>query len=137
MIMPEFTVGEQYHHSGVVVVAICGELDIVTAPQVEDSLAYLAATRHHRLVLDTAQLSFCDAAGIRVMVRARMRADERGGWLRLAAASTRLRWLLEILGLGASLPAYDTVAHAIAGTRGPARPEAADTTSTSVLAAGA
>jgi anti-anti-sigma factor len=134
MIMREFTVGEQHRNGGVVVVAVSGELDIWTAPRVEDCLAYLAATGHHRLVLDTARLSFCDAAGIRVMVRARMRADERGGWLRLAAASARLRRLLDILALGRFLPAYDTVAHAIAGTPAPA--EAADTPSDSLLAAG-
>lgn len=131
--MREFTVGEQHQSDGVVVVDISGELDIGTAPQVEDCLAYLTATGHHRLVLDTAQLSFCDAAGIRVMVRARVRADERGGWLRLAAASARLLWLLDILALGTFLPVYDTVAHAIAGTDAPAP---ADTPSATLLAAG-
>jgi anti-sigma B factor antagonist len=136
MIMPEFTVGEQHQSGGVVVVAVSGELDIGTAPRVEDCLAYLASTGHHRLVLDTARLSFCDAAGIRVMVRARMRADERGGWLRLAAASARLLWLLDILALGTFLPAYDTVAHAIAGPDAPAPAAAADTPSGRLLAAG-
>lgn len=133
--MSEFTVGEQ-HQSGVVVVDISGELDIGTAPRVEDCLAHLTATGHHRLVLDTARLSFCDAAGIRVMVRARMRADERGGWLRIAAASARLHWLLDILALRTCLPVYDTVVHAIAGTEMPTATEAADTPSARLLAAG-
>jgi anti-sigma B factor antagonist len=136
MIMPEFTVGEQHHSGGVVVVDISGELDIGTAPRVEDCLAYLAATGHDRLVLDTLRLSFCDAAGIRVMVRARIRADERGGWLRLAAAGARLRWLLGILALESYLPVYDTVVHAIAGTAMPAPTEAADIPSAGLLAAG-
>lgn len=133
--MRDFTIGEQ-HQRGVVVVDISGELDIGTAPQVEDRLAHLSATGHHHLVLDTARLSFCDAAGIRVMIRARMRADERGGWLRLAAASARLRWLLDILALGTYLPTYDTVVHAIAGTNMPASTEETDTPSASLLAAG-
>ena len=135
--MPEFTVGEQHRNGGVVVVAVSGELDIGTAPRVEDRLAYLAATGHHRLVLDTALLSFCDAAGIRVMVRARMRADEQGGWLRLAAASCRLRWLVDILALVTYLPAYDTVVQAIAGTDMPARAEAANPLSAGLFASGA
>lgn len=134
--MPEFTVGVQHHRDGVVVVDISGELDIGTAPRVEDRLAYLAATGHHRLVLDTVRLSFCDAAGIRVMVRARMRADERGGWLRLAAASARLRWLLDILALETYLPVYDTVVHAIAGTHPPVRTGDTDSSSSGVLVAG-
>jgi anti-anti-sigma factor len=136
MIMPEFTVGEQHQSGGVVVVAVSGELDIGTAPRVEDCLAYLTATGHHRLVLDAARLSFCDAAGIRVMVRARMRADERGGWLRLAAVSARLRWLLDILALRTYLPVYDTVAHAIAGTDMPTSTEVGDTPGVGLLTAG-
>lgn len=134
--MREFTLSEQ-HHRGVAVVAVSGELDLATAPQFEDYFAHLAATGHHCLVLDTARLSFCDAAGIRVMISARMRADARGGWLRLAAPSPRLRWLLEILALEICLPAFETVVHAIADTGIPTWTEAAGTPSAGLLAAGA
>lgn len=135
--MREFTIGEQHYRSGAVVVAVSGELDIATAPRLEDCLAHLAATGHQRLVLDTAQLGFCDASGIRVMVRARMRADERGGWLRLAAAGPRLCRLLDILALGTLLPTYDTIAHAVAGADPSDRTEAAETLSAGLFAADA
>ena len=113
--MHQLTLTERHYPGDVVVVAMAGELDIATASELDELLIRLAASGHHRLVLDTAQLVFCDASGIRVLIRARARVDGQQGWLRLAAVDPRLRKILRILALGRVLPAFDDVYRAVLG----------------------
>lgn len=105
----QLTLSKRHYPDGVVVVGISGELDIATAPDLDDFLIHLAATGHHHLVLNMARLTFCDASGIRVMIRARARADAQLGWLHLMAVSPRLHRILTILALLRVLPASDSV----------------------------
>lgn len=113
--MNQLTLSERHCPDDVVVVSMSGELDIATSPQLDGYLVDLAAAGHHRLVLDTAQLTFCDASGIGVLVRARARADGQRGWVRLATVAPRLRKVLAILALLTVLPAFDDVSRAILG----------------------
>ena len=101
--------------NGVVVLAVSGELDVVSGPQLDGRLAALAAAGHQRVVLDAADLEFCDASGITVLLRGNARAREQQGWLRLAAAHARVRRVLAITALTRELPVFDTAADAIAG----------------------
>jgi anti-sigma B factor antagonist len=102
---------------GVVVVTMSGELDLATSTRFGDHLTRLSDTGCHRLVLDTARLSSCDAAGLRVMIKAAVRARGQHGWLRLAAPDAKLGKILELVKLDAILPVYSTVTEALAGTR--------------------
>lgn len=113
--MHELTLTEHYYSGDIVVVAVSGELDIATAAELDDYLLDLAATGHHRLVLDTARLEFCDASGIHVLVRAGARSANERGWLRLAAVDPRLRRILGILALTTALPMFDSVSCAVLG----------------------
>ena len=62
---------------GVVVLRPRGELDLVTAPEVEAAIHDgLDAGRH--VVLDLGALAFLDSSGIRALVEARAAAAERG-----------------------------------------------------------
>jgi anti-sigma B factor antagonist len=114
----QLTLSERHFPDDVVVVAVSGELDIATAVVLDDYLIHLAATGHHRLVLDTALLTFCDCSGIRVLIRGRARVAQRG-WLRLAAVDPRLRKILAILSLIPALPAFADVPRAILGAQSP------------------
>jgi anti-sigma B factor antagonist len=104
------------HERGVSVLTVCGELDMWSGPQLDDYLIDLAALGRGRVVLDAAGLTFCDAAGIRILLRGHARARAREGWLRLAGADRRVRRVLAIVALTAVLPVFDSVADAIAGT---------------------
>lgn len=97
------------------VLTVRGELDMWSGPQLDDCLIDLAALGRSRVVLDVAGLRFCDAAGIRILLRGEARARARGGWLRLAGADSRLRRVLQIVGLTEVLPVFDSVADAAAG----------------------
>ena len=107
----------EYYEAGVCVLAVRGELDLWSGPRLDDCLVDLAARGRPRVVLDAAGLTFCDAAGIRILVRGETRAREREGWLRLAGADRRLRRVLAIVGLAEVLPVFASVADAAAGTR--------------------
>src|SRR5579871_2563073 len=60
---------------GVVVLTMSGELDVFTADHLDRKFAALAAAGHSRIALDVAGLSFCDACGLRVLIRASDRAE--------------------------------------------------------------
>jgi len=98
---------------GVLVLAVSGELDVFTAQQLDRQLLELSGAGHHRIVLDVADLGFCDASGLSVLIRAQLRAEAHCGWLRLAAALPRVRRVLAITRLTGVLPVFDTVAHAL------------------------
>lgn len=115
MTVSQFAVRERHLPGGVVVVTVSGELDIATAPHLDEYLIHLSASGHHRLVLDAEDLTFCDASGIRVLIRARARASGDSGWLRLAALIPRLRRILAMPVLMASLPMFDSVSLAVLG----------------------
>jgi anti-anti-sigma factor len=112
------TLSTQLCPDGVVVVGVSGELDIATAPELDDYLIDLASTGHHRLILDTARLTFCDVSGIRVMIRARARADAQHGMLSLMAVSPRLRRILTLLALLRVLPAADDLSRTVLTANG-------------------
>ena len=113
MAAQQLTLSRQRCRDGVVVVAVSGELDLATAARLDDYLLHLASTGHHRLVLNAARLTFCDAYGIRVLLRARARAGAEHGWLRLAAVGPQLRRIIEILELAAALPQFDNIFRAM------------------------
>jgi anti-sigma B factor antagonist len=105
----------EHRGNGVVVLAVSGELDMLTGPQLGRHLAALAAAGHHRVILDAANLAFCDAAGITILIKAHARAGEQQGWLRLLHARHHLRRLLAIVALTEVLPVFDTVEDATYG----------------------
>ena len=63
---------------GFVTLVLDGELDISSAPQVEDALSELEAGRPPVLVIDLRSLDFMDSTGLRTVVGADARAREQG-----------------------------------------------------------
>jgi anti-sigma B factor antagonist len=58
--------------------ALEGELDIASAPQVERELKRLEAAEPMTLLLDLRRLAFMDSTGLRLIVAADARAREQG-----------------------------------------------------------
>jgi anti-sigma B factor antagonist len=101
-------------HGAVAVVAVAGELDMATAPQLQHEVAVLLEAGQTRLVFDLANVSFCDSTGLSVFVRARNRSETAGGEVRLAAPQRSVRRILEVSGLVEVLRTYPTVGDALA-----------------------
>jgi anti-anti-sigma factor len=53
-----------------VAVLLAGELDLETAPGLEEELAALGATQRTRVVLDLRGVTFMDSAGLKAILRA-------------------------------------------------------------------
>lgn len=103
-----------------VVISVAGELDMATAPQLQDHITNLLEKGRNRLVFDLSDVSFCDSTGLSVFVRAKNSCDEAGGEVRLAAPQRGVLRILEVSGLVEVLQTYSTVDEAVTGEPSPA-----------------
>jgi anti-sigma B factor antagonist len=78
------------------VVAVSGEVDLATAPQLEECLL---AHADRNVTVDLAGVSFLDSCGLHALVMARNRLHERGYELRTVNEQDHVRRVLELTGL--------------------------------------
>ena len=95
------------------VIAIEGELDLVTSRQLDEYLTR-ARREHRRIVLDLAAVDFMDTSSLAVIVGHWKRLQAAGGTLVLAGARYRHTKTLWITGLAGRLPLFDDVEAALA-----------------------
>ncbi|MBB5961443.1 anti-sigma factor antagonist [Planomonospora venezuelensis] len=111
------------------VISVAGDLDKVSAPQLEQTLTDLLADGHVHLIADVSGLDFCDSTGVWLLLSGLRRTFEAGGWLRLAGVRGFLQRLLELTRLSDAFPTDLTVAdslrHAPTRRSGPASPPTA------------
>jgi anti-anti-sigma factor len=80
-------------------VRLAGELDVHTAPQLGEILTRAQEGGATEVVIDVAELRFCDSSGIQVLVQARERAINAGGVVRLAGVQGTVEKVLVVTGL--------------------------------------
>ena len=97
---------------GARVVAVAGEVDLATAPQLDAALAGLLPAAGSRVVLDLSEVTFLASRGIAVLIDAYERAVERGVELHLVVTRPQVHRILEMTGLLAVLPCHATRADA-------------------------
>jgi anti-sigma B factor antagonist len=78
---------------------LSGELDLATAPDLEQHLRALEEGEGIRIVLELSGLTFMDSAGLTVIVEAERRAGERGRSLVMRGPSRQVTRLLELAGV--------------------------------------
>ena len=81
------------------IVRVSGDVDLSTAPLLEQQLKELLEDGAREIVLDIADLRFIDAAGLSVLVRAADRLRRCDGELQLRSPSRSVRKTLQITGL--------------------------------------
>jgi anti-sigma B factor antagonist len=95
-----------------VVVTLCGEIDIASAPALEGELRAAERSRPRRIVLDLAALGivldlaaldFIDSTGIHLLTDAHQRADANGHQLVLTHVPDPVQRLFRLTGIGARL----------------------------------
>ncbi len=91
---------------GHIVVVLSGELDITTASAMRDALADAARRAVTGVIVDLAEVTFLNAAGLGVLVGAHSRARHLPDGLRLAAVPPHALRLLKLTGLDRHLAAY-------------------------------
>ncbi|GAA1527937.1 STAS domain-containing protein [Actinomadura kijaniata] len=94
---------------GHAVVTATGELDLYTAPRLQNALAVLLREEVDRIVVDLSGVEFCDSTGMNVLLSAMKRLKERGGSLELAAPRPAVRRILQVTGLDSVFTVVDAV----------------------------
>jgi anti-anti-sigma factor len=94
-----FTVAYSQRDGAPARLRLAGELDLSTAPELNTVIDRLFAEGHHELLLDLAELTFCDSTGIAAFVRGDNLAAAAGGWVRVTGATGRVARVLRMTGL--------------------------------------
>lgn len=95
---PDFTSRTSFEN-GDAVVAVSGELDLSTVPELSRSLAPVLDAHPHELILDLTGLRFIDSTGLSLIVRTSNALKAHEGTLALTHPSPPVRKVLEIVGL--------------------------------------
>ena len=91
-----------------VVLALSGELDVISAPELAEQLDALAADASPRVLLELSRLTFVDSAGVSVLVKARHEAEANGRRLILRGATEQVHQVFSVLGLAGWLDVEDS-----------------------------
>ncbi len=73
-----------------------GELDIASAPALEDSLLHVLNSGASSIALDLTRVTFIDSAGVRVLLWAAAHSRDEGDRLRIDSGSVTVHRLLEL-----------------------------------------
>lgn len=95
------------------VLSATGEVDVFTAPTLDQAISAELAEQRARLVVDLSGVSFLDSTGLGVLVKGLKGARDAGGSLDIVVTSDRIRRIFDITGLDASLRIFDTVDDAL------------------------
>ena len=95
----EFAFDVASHESSRALVQVKGEVDVATAPVLEQRLSELVDSGVREIVLDVAELTFVDTTGLATLVRTAQRLGPDAGRLSLRAPRPNVRKTLEITGL--------------------------------------
>ena len=82
-----------------VVLAAFGQLDLRSAPQLQERLAEVLAEAHERVLLDLNGLTFVDSAGVSVLIRAKEEAERTGSRLVLRRPTEQLQRIFSVIGV--------------------------------------
>lgn len=93
-------------------VRITGEMDHVSGPALWERLTEVLAGHAAFIVLDLSAVSFCDSAGLNLLLRADRHAATNGTDLGLARVPHMLSRILAMTGTDQVLHVYGTVADA-------------------------
>lgn len=94
---------DSVERDGSLVLAVQGELDIVTAPRLDEALVRARETAATRIVVDLQAVSFIDSSALHVLIR-HVRAEEDRQRLRLTKGSPQTQRLFQLSGALDYLP---------------------------------
>ncbi len=89
---------------GSLVVRATGELDLATAPALQEKLSRACAIGTQGVVLDLSELEFIDSTGVRAILAALADAESRGCELSLVPGPDRVQRVFDLTGLAERLP---------------------------------
>ena len=114
-----FEVESEELEDGIRMFTVHGELDMNTAPELEQKLDAALSESDASIILDLCECEFIDSTGIALIVRTwqRLEGDEGQGRLVLCSHNHQVRRLLKITGVEASIAMHEGRAGALAELR--------------------
>ncbi len=88
----------------VLTLVIEGDLDIATAPLLDQQLVAAEAQDLATVVVDLDRVDFMDSSGLHVLLRHVAHSSQNGNRLRLTDGSVQVRRLFEVTGVSSQLP---------------------------------
>ncbi|MGW1998346.1 STAS domain-containing protein [Embleya sp. NPDC001921] len=111
---PTFVLTTRTVRADVALVDVRGELDVETAYVLRTRALALIGQGHRHLVLNLADVEFCDSTGVSVVVALFRHTRARHGTLALAAVPDRIRRVLRLTGVSRFVTDHPCVAQALA-----------------------
>jgi anti-sigma B factor antagonist len=117
-----FEVQREELEGGIRAFKVRGELDMNTAPELEERLEEAISSEDALVILDLTECEFIDSTGIALVVRTWQRLDRAGegggnGRLVICSVNAQVMRLLKITGVESSIPLYEQREQALAGLR--------------------
>jgi anti-anti-sigma factor len=86
---------------------VSGEVDLLTAPNLESSLEGVLKSGGAQVTLDLTDVTFIDSCGLVVLISLAHRSQENGDWLRIRCGSAPVRRVIENCGADGRIPLVD------------------------------
>ncbi len=96
-----------------IVVAAEGELDIVSAPNLDTAVIAAISEPHNKVVLDLGGVTFMDSTGLGIVVRALKRCREIERKFLVVVTNDRVLKVFEITGLNTLIPISESLEAAL------------------------
>ena len=95
------------------IVTVVGDLDVHTAPTLQEHLGPLTSAQGVRLIIDLSSVAFIDSTGLGILVGALKHVREVGGTLHVVVTSPRVLKVFTLTGLDAVIAVYPDLVQAL------------------------
>lgn len=101
--MTGLTIQNNELSSGWQCIAVSGEIDLATVPELETAIDSVFSSNSHSLVVDLTGSSFMDSTGLKTLVMANRRFDEDGRLFAIAVSGGPVSRLIDLSGVETSI----------------------------------
>ena len=106
---------KELSQDGIEVISLSGDIDLQYSPQLRRLLQAKANQRVPALLLDFTEVKYIDSSGLATLVEYYQKSRSYSGQIALAALSTRVKSVFELVRLTEIFAIYASVAEAQAG----------------------
>lgn len=103
----------RYEFEGASVVEVAGELDALSAPELDTYMEVVVADQPAVVILDLSGVDFMDSSGLGMCIKTLKRVRDAGGEMYLVVTTARVMRVLEITGLNQSIKVATSVPAAL------------------------
>jgi anti-anti-sigma factor len=103
-------------HDGVVVLSIGGEIDLVTAPALEEAIAGVLVDKPSALIIDLSAVEFLGSVGLKILAATYEQLGDAAEF-GVVARGPATRRPIHLTGLDKTFPLYPTLDDALTGVR--------------------